>query len=125
MSSDLILNTLSVKTSHYILGGVALVTALSWNETIKKTINKCIPTPSDQLQANVIYSIVITLLLVVLIYLLPGTESEFPKKTREKIKEIKYKQYLDGKISTLERNVVSLSQENRSLRENLRPRVIF
>jgi|GEM_PF-6301215 len=89
MSSDPVLDVLSIKTSHYILGGVALVTALSWNETTKKIINKCIPAPNDQVYVSVIYSIVVTLILVMLIFVLPGTESEMPDKTRSKIEKIK------------------------------------
>lgn len=88
--SDDILNVLGVKTSHYIIGGVALVTALSWNETIKKIISTCIPT-SNQIIASVIYSVIITFILVLLIIFLPNTESELPPPTKEKLREIREK----------------------------------
>lgn len=75
----------SIKTSHYVIAGMSLVAALSWNETIKAVIGKQFLKPSDEISANVIYSIIITLLLILLIYYLPDTKSELPAETRHKL----------------------------------------
>lgn len=87
--TDPILNTLGIKTSHYILGAVSLVSALSWNEAVKKIINRYVPNSFGQTSAAVIYALVITLMLVLLIHLLPNTESELPIHVKEKLKSVK------------------------------------
>lgn len=90
MHTDPVLDMLSVKTSHYIIAGTAFVTALTWNETIKKVINRYIPV-SEQIQANVTYALVLTLILVLMIYFLPNTEKELPDFTKEKLQSIRTK----------------------------------
>lgn len=69
---------LQIKTSHYIIGAVALVVALSWNSSIKAAINKYFPVPDDELMANFVYAFLITCFLVLLIIWLPNTTSELP-----------------------------------------------
>lgn len=82
-----IASSLSIKTSHYIIAAVGLVVALSWNNTIKDIITIVFPLPDDNVRANLIYSVVITLILVLMIYLLPDTRSELPAETQLKINQ--------------------------------------
>jgi hypothetical protein len=76
-----------VKTAHYILAGFGVVAALSWNNTIRNCVESILP-PNQKVCANVLYSVILTLLLVILIYLLPETKTELPIETRAKITEV-------------------------------------
>ena len=87
--------TFQVKTSHYLIGGLSLVAALSWNDTIKKAINTVYPVERDQVSANIIYSLVITMLLIFIIYLLPDTTTELPDKTQKALHKAKKQDQLD------------------------------
>ena len=53
------------KISFYILSGLGVVAALSWNETIQSLIN-LIPIQRNGIIAKVIYSIIITIFLVIM-----------------------------------------------------------
>lgn len=81
--------SLHIKSSHYFIGAVALVTALSWNSLVKNGINKYFPIPRDELAAEFIYAITITMILIFLIWLLPDTTSELPIPIQEKLKGIR------------------------------------
>jgi hypothetical protein len=91
-----------IKTSHYIIGAVALVTALSWNSGIRSIIDKCFPLPNDEIMAGIIYAIVMTIFLILLIEYLPNTTSELPKGTQEKIKDAEERERLQNRITRLE-----------------------
>lgn len=80
----------SIKTSHYIITGFGLVSALSWNTTIKDAVHTIIPAERDKLIANIIYSIIITLVLILIIHILPDTSMELPIEVREKMKIEKF-----------------------------------
>lgn len=95
-------NILSIKSTYYILGGVSFVAALSWSNSIKDFLEEAFPRPESKVHANFIYSIIITVILVLLIYLMPDTEVEMPKRTRKKIKEEKERQALRDRIDVLE-----------------------
>lgn len=110
MSTTNVFNTLSVKTTHYVLGGVALVAAISWNNTIREFISKCIPTPEDQVHANIIYSLAITIVLVMMIILLPDTHSELPKTIQEKINDEHEKELLYEKLHELQTEIKNLKK---------------
>ncbi len=67
------------KTSHYIITAFALVTSLSWNSTIQQSINKWFPLTTDEIYVKIIYSLFLTLLLILLIKYLPSTTAEIAK----------------------------------------------
>jgi hypothetical protein len=75
----------TIKTSHYLIAGMSLATALSWNEAVKKLINNTYPMPNDTLRAVVIYSLVMTLILILIIWFLPDTKAELPLDTQHRI----------------------------------------
>ena len=77
-----------VKTSHYIIASLSLVTALSWNEAMKNTIKKIYVLPKDVAWGNVLYAMFITLVLILVIYLLPNTKSELPAETQAKLNHL-------------------------------------
>ena len=110
VAPETLIDVLKIKTSHYIIGSVALVAALSWNTTVEGFINECIPATKDKMNANIIYSIVITIILCIMIILLPDTEKELPKLAQEKIRESKEKSMLKQRIYNLEREIIHLKQ---------------
>jgi hypothetical protein len=71
-------NVFTVKTSHYLIAGMSLATALSWNEAIKRVIDNTYPMPHNNTQAVILYSVVMTLMLILIIWLLPDTKAELP-----------------------------------------------
>jgi hypothetical protein len=91
-----------IKTSHYILGAVALTAALSWNSAIREAINKSFPIPKDEIFAGFIYAVIITVMLIVLIEYLPSTTSELPSGVKEKIRDAEFKENLANRITRLE-----------------------
>lgn len=76
-------NEVSKKTAHYLISGLSLVTALSFNDLITKGINKYYPMQSDALLAKAVYCISLVIILILLIKVLPNTVSEIPQKSRE------------------------------------------
>ena len=80
---------LSIKVSHYLIAGVGIVAAISWNTLIKNSIDAMYPMPNQNLIAAFIYSLTITILLVLLIFALPDTTPELPKKVKTYIKALK------------------------------------
>jgi len=87
---------LTIKTSHYFIAGVALVTAISWNGAIKDGINKYFPMPEENVIATFIYAICMTLFLIFLIHILPDTSSELPKPVKNKLKMIEVGELTDN-----------------------------
>ena len=85
--SEDIPNALTVKTSHYLIASLSLITALSWNEAMSQSIKKIYTIPTDAIWANFLYSIFITVILIFVIYMLPNTTKELPAKTQAVIKE--------------------------------------
>jgi hypothetical protein len=78
-------NVFTIKTSHYLIAGMSLVTALSWNEAMKRNIENIYPMPRDSGKIVIAYSIVMTILLILIIYLLPDTKAELPLDVQHKI----------------------------------------
>lgn len=74
-----------VKSSHYFITGFALATAITWNTSVREAINQKFPIPEDNVRANFIFAVVITLVLVLVIYILPDTKAELPDDTKKKI----------------------------------------
>jgi hypothetical protein len=79
---------LKVKTSHYIIASLSLVTALSWNEAMKQIIKKIYVVPDGVVMGGVIYAFAITLVLIAVVMLLPDTKSELPTDTQTKIAQV-------------------------------------
>jgi uncharacterized BrkB/YihY/UPF0761 family membrane protein len=78
-----------VRASHYIIGGLSLVTALSWNEAIKAYINKVYPLQRDSAAALVLYAVIMTLFVILVVYMLPDTVTLLPDAVKTKIENIK------------------------------------
>lgn len=95
----------SVKTTHYFIAGIALVTAMSWNGAIKDVINEYFPMPRENVIANFIYAFCMTLFLILLIYVLPDTSTELPENVKHHVKLAKIED-LHAKISDIERKML-------------------
>jgi hypothetical protein len=122
-----VLSAFGIKTTHYILGAIALVVAISWSETIKSIINKYFPLPNTQMLANIMYSFIITLLLVSLIHILPDTTIELPNETKEKIEKAKNEEakiVLNKKIKELEEHYKNIETENKELKKLIYDRLL-
>jgi len=107
-----------VKASHYIIGGFALATAIAWNSSIHETIQSKFPKTKDNIKANLLYAIIITIILVLLIYILPNTKTELPDSTRHKITEIQQRYLLQRKIVEQEQKLRELEAEFRVIQKN-------
>jgi hypothetical protein len=101
------IDTFSIKTSHYIIGAVALTTALSWNGAIREAINKGFPAPKDEVFMGLLYAIIITIVLILLIEYLPDTTNELPKSTKEKIQNVETQTNILNRLTRLERFVAN------------------
>jgi hypothetical protein len=95
----------AVKTSHYVIGGFALVTALAWNSSIKTALEHKFPMPQDNVKANLIYAVIITLILVLIIFVLPDTKSELPESTQKKIETEQERYLVKKRLHMLERKL--------------------
>jgi hypothetical protein len=96
------MDSFNIKTSHYVIGAVALTTALSWNAAIRNTIDKCFPVMQEGLFAGFLYAIIITILLLLLIEYLPSTNSELPASAQEKIKNAELQEKTLNRLTRLE-----------------------
>lgn len=54
------------KTGQFILAGLTFVVGLSWNDTIKKGIHTAWPNNSDNFTAMLIYSLILTIIAVLI-----------------------------------------------------------
>lgn len=95
---------ISIKTSHYIIGAIGLVAALSWKEAIREAFTKYFPSEGNLL-ALFINAFLTTLILIIMINILPDTDRELPKKTQKAIEREKQKK----KIEALEMNIKKLN----------------
>lgn len=69
------------KTLGYILAALGLVAGLSWNETMKATIEYLFPLNKNSLLAKFIYSTLVTILIVILsLYLTRLFKKKEPKE---------------------------------------------
>ena len=58
---------------HFFIAALTLVVALSWNDTIKSGIDEVYPGDRARFSAKFIYSLIITLFMVIIItYVLPS-----------------------------------------------------
>ncbi len=93
---------------------MSLSAALAWNTTIKHVIEKEFPSSNDSVRANVIFSIAITLLIVLMIYCLPDTKSELPAEVRHKINITElatYKKQIRRELDIAETRIVALQHQ--------------
>jgi len=111
LSADEISTAFKIKTSHYIIAGVSLVVALSWNDAVKAIIKNVYILPKDVIWGSILYALTITALLVLIIYLLPDTKSELPIDTQVKITHAETLQSL----RQMELQVSSLRSQNEFL----------
>lgn len=74
------------KVGHYMISATGIVAALSWNQTMKEIIKSNFPQPKTEVTMNIIYSIMVTILLILLIWILPTpamVKEKYEKKKRE------------------------------------------
>ena len=76
---------LRIRTAHYIIAGFSLVVGLSWNDTIKHVIDVAFPLQRDAIYMKVIYSLLITLILIIIIKYLPDTSSQLPPPIQKEL----------------------------------------
>ena len=80
-------SALKVKTSHYILGGLSLVAALTWNDAIKAGVQSVYPMEKDRVGSLILAAALITFVVILAVFMLPDTKSELPVETKQKITE--------------------------------------
>jgi uncharacterized BrkB/YihY/UPF0761 family membrane protein len=105
-------DALTIKTSHYAIGALSFVAALSWNESITQAIKKMYEVPEDYIWMKFVYSIVITMVLILVIYLLPDTTTELPIDTQAAVNHSKTIETIKGMrtyVDTLQKQNVVLS----------------
>ena len=68
-------NMFSGKVGHYIISATGIIAALSWNHTMKEVVKANFPQPEAEIKRNVVYSLLVTLLLILLIWILPTPAS--------------------------------------------------
>lgn len=86
-------NELKIKTAHYIIAGFSLVVGLSWNDTVKEILNRAFPMNKDFILSKIVYSLCITLFLIILIRYMPDTTGELPKPVRTEIETFRNMYY--------------------------------
>lgn len=77
-----LINEFGIKTSYYILAAASTTVALSWNESIRGIIEANFP---KNAVAPIIYSLCLTLFLIILVKILPDVKNELPEATQKKI----------------------------------------
>lgn len=80
-----VVSDLRIRTAHYVIAGFSLVVGLSWNDTVKQIINTLFPLENDVIFMKIIYSLVITLILIVVIKFLPDTSSQLPTHVQREL----------------------------------------
>lgn len=88
---------LQIRTSHYLIGALSLVTALAWNEVAKSYVHKIYPLPKDSAFTLLIYALVMTVIVVLVVYMLPDTQTLLPDGPRKKIKYLRKAEKLNLK----------------------------
>ncbi|MEK6955786.1 MAG: DUF5654 family protein [Nanoarchaeota archaeon] len=68
-------------TTTFIIGAFSLVAALAWNSTIESIFKHFFNTP-DKISAKLIYSIIVTLIVIITIIWLQKTDQRLSKKKR-------------------------------------------
>lgn len=76
------INEFGIKTSYYILAAASTTVALSWNESIRGMIEANFP---KNTVAPIVYSLCLTLFLIMLVKILPDVKNELPETTQKKI----------------------------------------
>jgi uncharacterized membrane protein YagU involved in acid resistance len=87
--SKIMQTSLVLKSSFYLIGAVSLVTALSWNNLVKSSINKYFPLEEDSIKGAFIYALVMTLFLIMVVGLLPDVTNTMSKEHIEDFVEHK------------------------------------
>ena len=114
------IDAFTIKTSHYIIGAMALVAGLGWKDTIRDIINENFPISNENIRVKISFSIIITILVVILIYILPDTKKELPQSTQEKIKELEDKNRIEHDITALKFQILVFKTQNDQLKNELK-----
>lgn len=107
---EIVPTSVVIKSSHYFIGGIALVAALSWNTFVKDAIANNFPIAKDNLSAELWYAIVMTIILVIAVYLLPSTTSELPADAQARIKAAEDMDKLRLQVANLEGQIAQLQK---------------
>lgn len=116
MEIDLPFRSFGIKASHYIIGGMSIVAAMSWNAAVRSGIDTYFPPWSKNgVTANFVYAFVITLLLLIIIMMLPSTDSELPKQTQQNLAAAREREALQSRIRALENREERIERNNVAL----------
>lgn len=106
------LNMFLGKVGHYMISATGIVAALSWNTTMKEIIKSNFPQPETEIKRHVVYSVMITLLLVLLIWILPtpsSVKSKYDKKQHDI--EQKQQQQMQKQIQQTQQQIQKTQQQ--------------
>ncbi len=67
------------QTTTFIIGAFSLVAALAWNSTIESIFKQFFNTP-DKISAKLIYSVIVTLIVIIAIIWLQKADQRLSKK---------------------------------------------
>lgn len=101
-----------IKSSYFIVAGMGLMAAVSWNNAVKDGVEYYFPMPQTKAYASVATAIIVTILLVLFVIFLPSYDSELPEGTQRKL--------LETKMDNMQKQLDTLQQENRKLRSATR-----
>lgn len=91
----------TLRTSHYLIASATVVTMLSWRDTFESVINYIYPLERDAVSAKVIYSAVLTAIVILLIYYLPNTEEVLPPKTKKEINDKRIERIVQSRLAVI------------------------
>lgn len=79
-----IVHQFKLHSVHFFTAALSLVVALSWNDTIKAGIDEVYPGDRGRFLAKLIYSLVITLVMVMIItFIFPSNGAVPPSRTEQ------------------------------------------
>lgn len=89
-----------IKTSYFLIAGMAIVCGNSVFDVTKKIIDKHFTVPKDQIFASIVYTIVMIAILILMIAILPDQNTELPHDVQAKLMLAEYeKQKQNSKLN--------------------------
>lgn len=108
-------STLKVKSSFYIVTAAALTVGMAWNTAVKDAVDYYYPLKRNNVQANFVFALIVTILLLIVIYFFTDADKELPAETQQKITEVR--------IANMEKRIDELQKENKLLRSGATQRL--
>lgn len=90
------IDEVKIKTSHYIIGAIGVVTAIAWKDSMKNILYNVLPT-SEEIKIGFLNALIMTIILILTIMLLPNSKKALPSETQAAIDEKNH----DTKIENL------------------------